>query len=171
MPGSNLVLAGAEDDARALFELLMQPLRAGHRFTPALAADGWRVAGQASGVLVGGNLSLVASLLGTPWAWPRAGTILFLEDVSEALYRVDRLLTQLRHAGVLDGARGFLLGSFTEDADPAAVLREHLAGLGKPVLAGWPAGHSRPNLALPLGVRVTLDATSGTLRLDEVVLV
>jgi len=170
MPGSNLVLAGAEDDARALFELLMQPLPAGHRFTPALAADGWRVSGRASGVRFGGNLSLVASLLGTPWAWPTAGTILFLEDVSEALYRVDRLLTQLRHAGMLDGARGFLLGSFTEDADPAAVLREHLAGLGKPVLAGWPAGHSRPNLALPLGARVTLDATAGTLRLDEAVL-
>ncbi len=70
MPGSNLVLAGDEDDARALFELLMQPLPAGHRFAPALAADSWRVAGQASGRLVGGNLAIVASLLGTPWAWP-----------------------------------------------------------------------------------------------------
>jgi muramoyltetrapeptide carboxypeptidase len=124
----------------------------------------------ATGRLVGGNLSIVASLLGTPWALPIQGSILFLEDVSEALYRVDRLLTQLRHAGVLAGARGFLLGSFTEDADPAAVLREHLAGLGKPVLAGWPAGHGRPNRALPLGVRVTLDAGAGTLTLDEAVL-
>jgi len=171
MPGSNLVLEGNEDDARALFELLMRPLPAGHCFCPVLAADSWHVPGQASGSLVGGNLSIVASLLGTPWAWPSEGTILFLEDVSEALYRVDRLMTQLRHAGVLAGARGFLLGSFTEDADPCAVLREHLAGLGKPVLAGWPAGHAAPNRALPLGARVTLDADAGTVTLDEKVLV
>lgn len=170
MPGSNLVLEGNEDDAQALFALLMQPLPAGHCFAPALADDGWRVPGQASGRLVGGNLSIVASLLGTPWAWPMQDTILFLEDVSEALYRVDRMLTQLRHAGVLAGARGFLLGSFTEDADPRAVLAEHLAGLGKPVLSGWPAGHARPNRTLPLGVQVTLDAAAGTLTLDEAVL-
>jgi muramoyltetrapeptide carboxypeptidase len=170
MPGSNLVLDGNEDDARALFDLLMQPLPAGHRFAPSLAADAWRVPGRASGRLVGGNLSLVAALLGTPWAWATEGTVLFLEDVSEALYRVDRLLTQLRLAGVLAGARGFLLGSFTEDADPSAVLREHLAGLGKPVLTGWPAGHATPNRGLPLGAQVTLDADTGTLTLDEPVL-
>ena len=170
MPGSNLVLEGNDDDAQALFELLMRPLPAGHCFAPGLAADSWRVPGRASGVLVGGNLSLVAALLGTPWAWPTAGTLLFLEDVSEALYRVDRLLTQLRLAGVLEGARGFVLGSFTEDGDPRAVLHEHLAGLGKPVLTGWPAGHAVPNRALPLGARVTLDADAGTLTLDEAVL-
>ena len=170
MPGSNLVLDGAEADTQALFELLMQPLPAGHCFAPALAADAWRVPGQASGQLIGGNLSIVAALLGTPWAWPREGTILFLEDVSEALYRVDRLLTQLRLAGVLAGARGFVLGSFTEDADPSAVLHEHLASLGKPVFTGWPAGHATPNRTLPLGAQVTLDATAGTLTLDEDVL-
>jgi len=167
MPGSNLVRDGNEDDAQALFDLLMQPLRVGHRFGPSPAAEAWRMPGHASGTLVGGNLSLVASLLGTPWAWPSQGAILFLEDVSEALYRVDRLMTQLRHAGVLAGARGFLLGSFTEDDDPTALLQEHLAALGKPVLSGWPAGHAVPNRALPLGVRVTLDAGAGTLTLDE----
>jgi muramoyltetrapeptide carboxypeptidase len=170
MPASDLVFEGADDDAQALFALLMQPLRAGHRFAPVLAADAWHMPGQARGKLVGGNLSIVASLLGTPWTWPREGTILFLEDVSEALYRVDRLLTQLRHAGTLAGARGFLLGSFTEEADPTALLREHLAGLGKPVLAGWPAGHGRPNRALLLGAEVTLDAAAGTLTLEEDVL-
>ena len=102
--GSNLVRDGNEDDAQALFDLLMRPLGAGHRFGPAPAAAAWRVPGRVSGRLVGGNLSIVASLLGTPWAWPTEGTILFLEDVSEALYRVDRLMTQLRHAGVLAGA-------------------------------------------------------------------
>ena len=170
MPGSNLVLDGNEADAQALFALLMRPLPAGHCFAPALAADAWRVPGRVSGRLIGGNLSLVAVLLGTPWAWPTQGSLLFLEDVSEALYRVDRLLTQLRLAGVLDAAKGFVLGSFTEDTDPTAVLREHLAGLGKPVLTGWPAGHSIPNRALPLGARMTLDADAGTLTLDEAVL-
>jgi len=167
MPGSNLVQEGNDDDAQALFDALMHPLLDGHRFAPALADGHWRVPGQAEGVLVGGNLSLVAALLGTPWAWPSEGTILFLEDVSESLYRVDRLLTQLRLAGVLERTRGFVLGSFTEDADPAAVLREHLAALGKPVLAGWPAGHSTPNRELPLGAAVTLDATAGTLTLRQ----
>ena len=167
MPGSNLVLPGNEDDADALFTLLMQPLPAGHCFAPTLAADAWRVPGRASGTLVGGNLSLVAALLGTPWAWPSEGTILFLEDVSESLYRVDRLLTQLRLAGVLHRTRGFVLGSFTEDADPAVVLREHFADLGKPLLAGWPAGHSIPNRALPLGAAVTLDVDAGTLTLEQ----
>jgi muramoyltetrapeptide carboxypeptidase len=170
MPASDLLLDGAEADADALFALLMQPLPAGHVFAPELDAAVWRVAGVARGRLVGGNLSIVASLLGTPWACPVDGAVLFLEDVSEALYRVDRLLTQLRHAGVLAGVNGFLLGSFTEDADPAAVLHEHLAGLGKPVLAGWPAGHGRPHRALPLGAQVVFDATAGTLTLDEDVL-
>ncbi|MES2959349.1 MAG: LD-carboxypeptidase [Pseudomonadota bacterium] len=170
MPVSNLVLDGAQSEAQALFDVLMNPLPAGHRLAPTLAADAWRVAGRASGRLVGGNLSIVAALCGTPWAWPVEGAILFLEDVSEALYRVDRLMTQLRLAGVLAGARGFVLGSFTEDEDPSAVLREHLAGLGKPVLTGWPAGHAEPNRALPLGACVTLDAGAGTLTLDEAVL-
>ena len=158
------------EDARALFGLLTQPLRAGHRFAPPRGQDAWRVAGRADGRLVGGNLAIVASLLGTPWAWPMENTILFLEDVAEAPYRIDRLMTQLRHAGVLQAARGFVLGSFTEEADPTAVLREHLEPLGKPLLSGWPAGHATPNRALPLGALVTLDADAGSLTLDEDVL-
>jgi muramoyltetrapeptide carboxypeptidase len=170
MPASDLVIDGAQDDADALFALLMQPLPAGHVFAPALLRGAWHVGRSVSGRLVGGNLSLIASLCGTPWAIDARGAILFIEDVSEALYRVDRLLTQLRHTGLLDAAAGFLLGSFTEDADPTAVLREHLGSLGKPVLAGWPAGHGRPNRALPLGARVTLDAAAGTVTLAQDVL-
>lgn len=167
MPASDLVVDGAADDAETLFSLLMQPLAAGHVFAPTLLPGHWCVPGQATGTLVGGNLSIVASLLGTPWALPVEGAILFLEDVSEALYRVDRLLTQLRNAGALDAVNAVVLGSFTEDEDPAAVLREHLSALGKPVLAGWPAGHGRPNRALPLGVRVALDTPAGRLTLQD----
>ena len=63
-------------------------------------------------------------LLGTPWAWETRGAILFLEDVNEEPYRVDRLLTQLRLAGVLDAAAGFVLGSFTEEASPLGLLQQ-----------------------------------------------
>lgn len=167
MPGSDLVGDGAEDDAAALFELLMRPLTAGHVFAPDRLAGAWQLPGRASGRLVGGNLSLVCALAGTPWALDARGAILFLEDVSEARYRVDRLLTQLRHAGTLDAMAGVLLGSFTEGDDPTPVLREHFERLGKPLLAGWPAGHGRPNRALPLGLLATLDAGAGTLTLDE----
>jgi muramoyltetrapeptide carboxypeptidase len=167
MPGSDLVVDDAEEDAAALFALLMQPLPAGHVFAPEPLPGAWHLPGRASGRLVGGNLSLIAALAGTPWALDTRGAILFLEDVSEALYRVDRLLTQLRHSGLLDAAAGFLLGSFTEDDDPTPVLREHFERLGKPVLAGWPAGHGRPNRPLPLGVRATLDAAAGSLTLEQ----
>jgi muramoyltetrapeptide carboxypeptidase len=167
MPASDLRHEQAADDAQALFEWLTRPAPRGTVLAPALLQPAWRVPGRARGRLVGGNLSLVAALLGTRWAWPVEGAILFLEDVCEAPYRVDRLLTQLRLAGVLDAASGFVLGSFTEGEDPTAVLHEHLAGLGKPLLAGWPAGHGRPNRPLPLGLRVALDAAAGTLTLEE----
>ncbi|MDP1912215.1 LD-carboxypeptidase [Brevundimonas sp.] len=171
MPASDLVLPGREGDEQALFTLLRQGLRAGERLAPELdpapRAAGLHHPGRAEGRLIGGNLSLVAALLGTPWAWPAPGAILFLEDVGEELYRVDRLLTQLRLAGVLEAAAGFVLGSFTEEASPAALLREMLGTLGKPLLAGWPAGHGTPNRPLPLGVRVALDADAGTLQLRE----
>ena len=166
MPTSDLVLEGAEPDVQALFALLMQPLPAGHDPAPTLLPGTWHVEGRASGPLVGGNLSLVAALLGTPWQIDMRAAIVFLEDVSEALYRVDRMLVQLRQAGELQAAAGFVLGSFTEDEDPTPVLREHLAGLGQPVLSGWPAGHGQPNRPLLLGARVTLDAAAGRLEYD-----
>ena len=155
---------GHEADAQALFALLQRGLRAGTVLAPALLPPPQvRVPGRARGRLIGGNLSLVAALLGTRWAWPAEGAVLFLEDVSEELYRVDRLLTQLRLAGVLDAVAGLVLGSFTESESPDALLREFLLPLGKPVLGGWPSGHGTPNLPLPLGVRVDLDAQAGTL--------
>lgn len=171
MAASDLIKPGRESDEMALFALLRQGLRAGDvlapELDPAARAAGLHGPGRAEGRLVGGNLSLVAALLGTPWAWEATGAILFLEDVSEQLYRVDRLLTQLRLAGVLDAAAGFVLGSFTEEASPVALLREALGPLGKPLLAGWPSGHGTPNLPLPLGLRVALDADAGTLALRQ----
>ena len=127
--------------------------------------------GIAEGPLIGGNLSLVAALCGTPWAFDARGAVLFLEDINEEPYRVDRLLCQLRLAGVLDAASGFLIGSFTETASPQSVLAEYLHPLNKPILDGWPAGHGSPNRALPIGARVRLDATQATLTLLDDLLV
>ena len=156
MPASDLLLAGRGEDGDALFALLKEGVAAGAVWSPDLAPGALCVPGVAEGRLVGGNLSLVTCLLGTPWAWPAEGAILFLEDINEEPYRVDRLLTQLRLAGVLHAAAGFVLGSFTEGGAPEGVLQALLGDLGKPVLGGWPAGHGTPNQALPLGLRVRL---------------
>ena len=169
MAASDMLLPGREADRDALFALLQGGLRAGDTLAPVLDPEGLRAPGQAEGMLIGGNLSLVAALLGTPWAWNARGAILFLEDVSEDLYRVDRLLTQLRLAGVLDAAAGFVLGSFTESESPLPLLCQMLLPLclrsGKPLLGGWPSGHGTPNRPLPLGVRVRLDADAGRIEL------
>ena len=174
MAASDLLLPGRETDRDALFTLLQGGLPAGAVLSPALEPTPLHVGGRAEGRLVGGNLSLVAALLGTPWAWDARGALLFLEDVGEDLYRVDRLLTQLRLAGVLDAAAGIVLGSFTEAEPPTALLQSLLQPLcerrHKPLLAGWPAGHGTPNRPLPLGLRAVLDADAGTLTLRETLL-
>lgn len=149
------------------FACLRDGLSTGTVLRPALAEQLLRTAGSVSGRLVGGNLSILASLLGTPWALDTRDAILFLEEVGEAPYRIDRLLLQLRLAGVLDAAAGFLLGGFTGMENPAEILRSYLEPLGKPILSGWPAGHCSPNTFLPLGVRVELDADGGTVTLRE----
>ena len=168
MPASDLLLPGREADSDALFALLHSGLLAGAVLAPALQASSLNVPGVAEGPLIGGNLSLVAALLGTPWAWNPQGAILFLEDINEELYRVDRLLTQLRLAGVLAAVKGFVLGSFTEATAPTELLRQMLVSLNKPLLAGWPTGHGTPHRPLPMNVRVMLDSRGskgGTLTL------
>jgi muramoyltetrapeptide carboxypeptidase len=173
MPASDLIKPGRHADEQALFRLLRDGWHAGDVITPDLDAsarsEGLHAPGQAEGQLIGGNLSLVTALVGTPWAWDAggagAGAILFLEDINEELYRVDRLLTQLRLAGVLDAVRGFVLGSFTEATSPSPLLRQMFCGLGKAVLGGWPSGHGTPNRPLPMGLRVRLDADAGSLTL------
>jgi muramoyltetrapeptide carboxypeptidase len=128
------------------------------------------VAGRARGELVGGNLSLVAATMGTPYQIEARGRILFLEDIDEAPYRIDRMLTQLRLAGVLDDCAGVALGDWKRcEAAPGKpslsldeVFRDALCDLGKPVLAGLAAGHCSPSLTLPLGTLAELDAVSAS---------
>jgi muramoyltetrapeptide carboxypeptidase len=171
MPASDLIRPGREDDEAALVALLQHGLVAGEVLAPELEPGEPVHAGVAEGLLIGGNLSLVAALVGTPWAWNPHGAILFLEDVSEALYRADRYLTQLRLAGVLGAVKGFVIGSFHESQNPRPLIDELLLPLaratGKPLLAGWPTGHGTPNRPLPMGLRVRLDAGAGTLTMLE----
>jgi muramoyltetrapeptide carboxypeptidase len=128
------------------------------------------VPGCAEGELIGGCLSLVVASLGTPYEPVMDGKILFLEDLGEPPYRIDRMLTQLRLARKLDGIAGILLGDF-KDCDPGNqgqtaedTLKDLLVSLEVPVLANFPSGHGSDNWVLPLGIRVRLDA--GNRRLD-----
>jgi len=124
--------------------------------------------GKARGRLIGGNFSLVAPTMGTPYEIDTRGKILFLEDVGEAPYRIDRYLSNLRLAGKFDDLNGVILGKFTrtekEDEDPSAfgirtVFEQYFADLGVPVIYDFPAGHHRFNATLPIGAMVELDAT------------
>jgi muramoyltetrapeptide carboxypeptidase len=121
-------------------------------------------AGRARGPLTGGNLALLASLTGTPHApEPARDRIAFLEDVDEAPYRVDRMLTQLLQAGWFDGVAGIVLGTWIGCGDLEAVFADRLVPLGVPILAGVPVGHGPRQLTVRLGAPALLDAGALTL--------
>jgi muramoyltetrapeptide carboxypeptidase len=129
--------------------------------------------GAAEGVLEGGNLALLAALVGTPYMPVLRGAILLLEDVHEAVYRVDRMLRQLLLAGALDGCRGIVFGQCTdcpEESDDGArrlddVLAEVAETLRVPCLAGVPVGHVDEQWTVPLGAPAALDADARRLDL------
>ena len=131
--------------------------------------------GQAEGVLVGGNLSVLVSTIGTPYEPRSENCILFLEDVSEKPFRIDRMLNQLRLSGKLGQYKGVLLGSFTgclplRQAGRIGLLDvfdHYFANLGVPVLSGYAAGHQPDQAILPFGIRVHLDATEKILSFIE----
>lgn len=131
--------------------------------------------GRAEGPLLGGCLSVLVSLLGTPYMPDMRGAILLLEDVSEELYKIDRCLSQLKNAGILAHANGVLLGQFVniaadENKNPADlrdILSHYFASLGIPVLHNFPYGHTPLKYTAPLGCRVQLDADNKTVRLLE----
>ncbi|MEB3165807.1 MAG: LD-carboxypeptidase [Cyanobacteriota bacterium] len=140
------------------------------RSLPALPGEPWR-GGVAEGPLLVGNLTVATHLLGTAHLPALQGAVLVLEDVGEAPYRIDRLLTHWRLCGALQQLAGIGFGRFSGCDDPDspvavdAVLRERTADLGIPVLAGLAVGHEPGNAALPLGVRARLDADAGQLEL------
>lgn len=164
MPASDWAKDGGWPDALALAAQLQRGVHAGdvqHAGGQAHALDQGQ---QAQGRLIGGNLSVLVSGLGTAAEPDWHGRLLFLEDISEDPYRVDRYLAQLRLAGVLGAVAGFVLGGFSEADSADAVLADYLQPLNKPVLAGWPAGHIVPNGALPLGLAVDMEVAQRCLR-------
>ncbi|SNY74964.1 S66 peptidase family protein [Paractinoplanes atraurantiacus] len=128
-----------------------------------------RVPGTAEGTLLGGNLAMLTSTIGTPHAPDTTGAILLLEDVNEEPYRVDRMLVHLRRAGWLDNLAGVAVGQFTDctDPDPSPPVIDYLSAelgrLGIPVLGGLPIGHGAEQIAIGLGVHAHLNATAGVL--------
>lgn len=128
--------------------------------------------GRASGLLCGGNLTVLTALLGSPYAPELTGRVVFLEDQGERPYRIDRMLTSWRHAGWLAQPSAFVLGGFTDCASGVDgvsardVLAASLGDLGVPVLWGVPAGHVDDNLELPLGALVEVDAQRGSLSFE-----
>jgi muramoyltetrapeptide carboxypeptidase len=146
----------------------------------ALLQERWRTttirAGKAVGTLVGGNLTVLAALVGTPWLPDFSGKILFLEDTGEAEYRVDRMLTQLALAGILGKVAGLVFGQCTRCSTGIAdyqgftipqVLQQHLAPLGVPAFSGANIGHISDQLSIPVGVRAEIDADAGSIRILE----
>ncbi len=170
MVGKELADGLAVRSAVHLQALLADPEYAWRAEVPEIVCPG-----RARGRLVGGCLSVVAATLGTAYAPDTTGAVLFLEDVGERPYRLDRLLTQLRQAGKLDRAAGLVFGTLAgcppvDGMGPLDVVRACCAELPCPVAFGLLAGHEAgageggaENLALPLGVRVELDADGGWL--------
>lgn len=134
------------------------------------------VPGKAEGRLMGGNLTVLAHLVGTPYLPDFAGKILFLEDVHEAVYRVDRMLTHLKLAGLLSQIKGFIWGQCS-DCEPDSggygsltleeVIDDHIKPLGIPTYRGAMIGHIDRQFTVPEGILAEMDATAGTFRLLE----
>lgn len=156
------------DVQERLFRLLESP-----EPPPPLIGSATYVPGTAEGPLLGGNLSLVTRLLGTPFMPSLEGAVLLLEDVGERPYRLDRMWTHLRLAGVFERVRGIVLGDFTDCEDRSAsytsadVLRSLAEETGLPCAAGFPIGHGALNHAVPLGTTVRLEAGEARLSFLE----
>jgi muramoyltetrapeptide carboxypeptidase len=145
-----------------------------------LMQERWRTTvirpGKATGKLVGGNLSVLAALVGTPWLPDFKDCILFLEETGEAEYRVDRMLTQLGQAGILTKLRGIVFGQCTRCTSGVEgytgftipqLLFHHFGSLGIPAFQGANIGHIANQLSMPVGVRAEIDAAAGTIRILE----
>ena len=148
------------------------PLRPGHTLRAVRP-------GKARGPLIGGNLTLISTTMGTPYEIDTRGRILFIEDVDEEPYRIDRMLTQLRLAGKLSQAAGIIFGecadcrpkdykpSFNSTFTLGEVADSFFGSLTIPVLSGLTIGHTDDQLTLPIGVMATLDADRGELIIEE----
>ncbi len=133
--------------------------------------------GVAEGQIIGGNLSLIAATIGTPYEIDTKGKILFIEEIGEEPYRIDRMLTQLRLSKKLEEAEGFILGDFNNCEAKSSeyhdsltleeVINDIIKPLNKPTIANLEAGHCEPSITIPLGIMARLDADKKELKLLE----
>jgi muramoyltetrapeptide carboxypeptidase len=131
--------------------------------------------GVASGRFIGGNLTILTTALGTDYQPNTEGAILFVEDVGEPVYKIDRMLTHLHRAGVMDGIHGFIFGRCTNcekersenDFTLKQILDHHIKPLGVPAIFGADIGHEKDNFTIPIGLLGTLNADQGVFSLDE----
>ncbi|MFJ5963701.1 LD-carboxypeptidase [Bacillus sp. NPDC093026] len=130
--------------------------------------------GTASGEIMGGNLALIVTTLGTPFEIDIKGKLLLIEDIDEEPYKIDRMMQHLKSAGKLDDAAGFIVGDFHQcepQKKEQSLTLEHLwetylLPQKKPALGGFQIGHSSPNFAIPIGTQAVLDATGKELRIS-----
>jgi muramoyltetrapeptide carboxypeptidase len=151
-------IAGREEYLRVLLKVMAGD--GGINFT--LEDQNALKKGKARGRLMGGNLSMICAMIGTPYLPSFENSIFFIEERGEPLYRIDRMLTQLRLSGILDGINGFIAGNFEEcgDADRIDSLFLETFSLECPLYRGFPAGHGEKNLPLPIGAEALLDTES-----------
>jgi muramoyltetrapeptide carboxypeptidase len=132
--------------------------------------------GECKGRLVGGNLALVAHLIGSASSFNTKNKILFLEDIGEYLYNIDRMMIQLKRAGMLDKLAGLIFGGFTDVKDTTVpfgvnikdILQHHVKEYDYPVCYDFPVSHEKENYALKVGLRHKLSVTAGSVRLTEI---
>lgn len=171
MPASDLIEA---DDftIASLIRAASNPEPYGQIDNPNGEKIGYLCPGEASGILTGGNLSLITATMGTSYEIDTAGRILFLEDIDEEIYKIDRMLNQLALAGKFSNAAGIVLGTWTrcgnkEDTELIELFNQVLAPFRKPVLYNVQAGHCSPMLTLPFGTNAYINAEEGTIVIVE----
>jgi len=166
MIASDIVDQNIDKRSKQMFQQLFTPMSI--FYTEHISKLTTLVPGVATGTVIGGNLTLLISTLGTPYEIDTTGKILFLEDVGEQPYQIDRMLNQLRLAGKLNQAAGIVVGSFTdtETKEPSLTLQQvfarYLGCLSCPVMTGFAIGHSHLHIAIPIGVEGRMDTTKKT---------
>ena len=162
---------GAEND---YVQSLRKALKGG-KINYSCAPNSLNKIGKASGLLIGGNLSLIVHLIGTASAYQTKNNILFIEDIGEHIYHIDRMFLQLKRAGLLDGLAGLILGGFTDmqdttipfGTDVLTAINEHLKEYTYPICVDFPVSHATENYALKVGVKHQLAVTKNKVQLKE----
>ncbi|GAB3789444.1 S66 peptidase family protein [Virgibacillus kimchii] len=164
----------AKDDfdelSAKLFKQLFQP--ADLIYTEKISPIDVLVSGESEGELIGGNLSLIASTIGTPFEIDTKDKLLLLEDIGEEPYRIDSMLNQLKLAGKLEAAAGVILGDFAETESDlkttlsvSEVFSDYFGGLNCPVMSGFKIGHCFPHFSVPLGTKAVMSTKEKTLKI------